>query len=161
VGKVEIPVAPLNVFVYPAAMGVGENSVGVGEDSVEKLLFCVGCSLRTLPPQTPLSQLQWLTRQRLVNNRLSDPRKTELIEFFYSIGPVMTLDEAAHLGAVINKMLAAHAIPPRFKIAILGGALACALLELPRRARKAALEAHAAALAETIGECGERYNSEC
>lgn len=72
----------------------------------------------------------------------------------------MTLDEAAHLGAVINQMLVADAIPPHLKMAILGGALACALLELPRQARKAALEAHAAGLAETIDECGERH-SEC
>jgi hypothetical protein len=39
------------------------------------------------------------------------------------------------------------------QIAILGGALACALLVLPRRARKAALEAHATGLAETLDEC--------
>ena len=65
----------------------------------------------------------------------------------------MTLDEAAHLGVEINKMLVAQAVPPPLQIAILGGALACALLVLPRRARKAALEAHAAGLAETLDEC--------
>ena len=70
----------------------------------------------------------------------------------------MTFDDAAHLGAVINKMLIAHAIPPRLQIAILGGALACALLELPQRARKSALEAHAAGLVETIDQCGEPCN---
>jgi hypothetical protein len=73
----------------------------------------------------------------------------------------MTFDEAAHLGADISMMLVAQAVPPRLQIAILGGAQACALLALPRRARKTALEAHAAGLAETLDECGERYNSEC
>ena len=66
----------------------------------------------------------------------------------------MTLHEAAQLDVEINKMLVALAVPPRLQIAILGGALACAILALPRRARKAALEAHAAALAETLAECG-------
>jgi hypothetical protein len=73
-------------------------------------------------------------------------------------GVIMTLHEAAHLGVEINKMLVAQAVPPRLQIAILGGALACALMALPRRARKAALEVHATGLAETIDECGETYD---
>jgi hypothetical protein len=72
----------------------------------------------------------------------------------------MTCDEAAHLGAEISKMLVAQAVPPRLQIAILGGALACAVLALPRWARKAALEAHTTGLAETVDEYGERYNSD-
>jgi hypothetical protein len=72
----------------------------------------------------------------------------------------MTFDEAARLGAEISKMLVGLAVPPRMQIAILGGALACALLALPRQARKAALEAHTTGLAETVDECGERYNSD-
>jgi hypothetical protein len=72
----------------------------------------------------------------------------------------MTFDEATLLGAKISKMLVAHAVPPHLQIAILGGALACALLALPRQARKAALEAHTTGLAETVDECGERCNSD-
>jgi hypothetical protein len=72
----------------------------------------------------------------------------------------MTFDQAAHLGATISRMLVAQAVAPRLQIAILGGALACAFLALPPRARRAALAAHTAGLAETVDECVERYNSE-
>jgi len=71
-------------------------------------------------------------------------------------GPIMTFDQAAHMGATISRMLVAQAVSPRLQIAILGGALACAFLSLPPRARKKALEAHTAGLAETVDECVER-----
>jgi hypothetical protein len=71
----------------------------------------------------------------------------------------MTFDEAARCGAEISKTLIAQAVPPRLQIAILA-ALACAILALPRWARKAALTAHTEGLAETVDQRAARYNSD-